>query len=76
MKKVKILGISLLNSNQLADIGCRWAVLNVNDIVAICRTEEEALACDAGTHVQPLEHCSNEKISDYCSRNSLFFTRG
>lgn len=76
MKKVKILGVSLLSRNQLADIGCRWAVLHVNDIVALYRTEEEALACNTGTHVQPLEHCSNEKISDYCSRNNLFFTRG
>lgn len=76
MKRVKILGASVLHPGQLADLGCRWAVLHEGDIVALCRTEEEARWCDAGPDTLPLEQCTNEQLSYYCAHRNLFFTRG
>ena len=75
-KRVKILGASVMHPAQLADIGCRWAVLYQGSIVATRRTEAEAHRVDKGSEVLPLERCTNEQLSYYCTARNLFFIRG
>jgi hypothetical protein len=74
--KVKIFGGAAQHLMLIQPIKVSFAALHEGEIVATYANREDAESADYADEAKPLERCTNEQLSEYCTRRGLFFTRG